>query len=338
MQPWLLPFALLGLAYGFVLQRSGFCFARAAYELFLLRTREATHGVMAALLVATLGFGAVALVVADARLLSGGHLVTLPVGIGTLLGGAFFGAGMSLAGMCAAGTVVRAGEGYTLAWAVLAGILVAAVLTPDGMRDISLLPGPAPRVSLGQWAGPASGCLVTIAILVMLWITLGRGADSHRPGGDRARWSAKLHPLLMPPMVGGVLLGVLNTAQMAAASAWTVGYPLTLVPSIASGRSPQTVAQTALPLLVLDGCMALGALLAAALGGGLRLRWPRRAIDVVTGLAGGLLMGWGISMAHGCNVGGVLSAIPSLSLGGWLFLPAMLAGAWVGTRVISRLG
>jgi len=338
MASWLLAPALFGLAYGFVLQRSGFCFARAAYELFLLPTRDAIHGVIAALLVATIGSGALSLIPTDAGLLADGHLVMLPVGIGTVIGGVVFGAGMALAGMCAAGTLVRAGEGYVLAWVVLMGILVAAALTPDSARDIVLLAGPTARNSLGRWVGRGGSYLLTIAVLVVLWVAAGRGLDSDHGTRGRARRFPKLRGLLVAPVIGGILLGLLNTAQAATLSPWTVGYPLTLVPSLASGGPSRAVVEAALPLLALDGCMALGPLVAAALGGGLRLRWPRRVGDVIASFAGGLLMGWGIGMAHGCNVGGVLSAIPSLSLGGWLFLPAMLGGAWAGTRLVSKLG
>ena len=134
------------------------------------------------------------------------------------------------------------------------------------------------------------------------------------------------------------MLGLLNTAQMAAVTPWSVGYPLALVPSLSSGGASESAVRAALPLLILDCFLVLGALASGAFAGGVRLRWPRRSREMVTALAGGVLMGCGIQTAFGCNIGGIFSAIPSLSLSGWLYLPAMLFGAWVGTKVVSRIG
>ncbi len=334
----MLVFALLGFAYGIVLQRSSFCFARAAYELFLLRTRYAVYGVMAGLLTATVGFGAVSLARSHLGIQGHGNLLTLPAGGSTLLGGVLFGIGMVISGMCAAGTLQRIGEGYAIAWAVLAGIIAGAALNPfRGLYLRELIPlrsGP----SLAQLIGPGAGFLMTIAVLAVLWIVLARsGAAPRRPAAPEP-WRARARALLTPPVVGGVLLGVLNTVQMAAVMPWTVGYPLTLVPGVLSGGPSQATVRAALPLLALDGCMVLGALVAGAVGRGLSFRWPRRRVEVINGLGGGILMGWGIQTAHGCNIGGVFSAIPSLSVSGWLYLPAILFGAWLGVKIIRRTG
>jgi len=232
--PSVLLFALLGLAYGFVLQRSGFCFARAAYELCLLGTREAVRGVLAGLLVGSVGFAVVTLARMRVGLPAETHLLLLPAGAGTLLGATLFGLGMSLAGMCGAGTLQRLGEGYVLAWITLAGMLLAAALNP--LRDSPpWLPlGGQPYLWLGRLGGPVVGSFLTIAALALLWFLTARSAsrihDPVPPGsplGKAAAW-------LGPPALGGILLGLLNTAQMAAAAPWTVHYPLALVPSVFS--------------------------------------------------------------------------------------------------------
>ncbi len=332
----MLIFALFGLAYGFVLQRSGFCFARAAYELFLLRTRDAVNGVMAGLLVATVGFGAVVLIGMHVGLWEGGRLLLLPAGVGTMLGGALFGAGMTLAGMCAAGTLVRIGEGYVVAWATLLGIIGAAFIDPSRLLGPGHVLSSGANLSLTQFVGPGPGFLITIAALAVLWIGLMRAArPSHGATASRS-WRSMARSFLMPPLLGGVLLGLLNTAQMATLMPWTVGYPLTLVPALLSGGPSGASVRAALPLLALDGCIVLGAVLAGATSGDLHLRWPRRPLQALHGLGGGLLMGWGIQTAHACNIGGVFSAIPSLSLSGWLYLAAIIFGAWLGMKIVSR--
>src|SRR5215216_3673106 len=92
-------FWLLGLAFGFVLQRSRFCFASAFRDLFLLGDARVMKGIIA-------GFA-----VLMARLLPEvrfGSLppgaTVLPLGIHTLVGGVLFGIGMVLAGGCTSGS------------------------------------------------------------------------------------------------------------------------------------------------------------------------------------------------------------------------------------------
>jgi uncharacterized membrane protein YedE/YeeE len=260
----MLAFALFGLAYGIVLQRSGFCFARATYELFLLRTREAAAGVMSGLVVTTVGFGAVTLLAARAGVEEHSLLLALPAGAGTIVGGLLFGAGMALSGMCAAGMLQRIGEGYGIAWVVLAGIITGAALNPfEPLRSGALILA-GPRLSLAQFAGPGPGFLITLIALALLSIALARARVARREGASPARWRDRLRMFLVPPVVGGILLGILNTAQMAAVVPWTVGYPLALVPASLTGGASEASVRAAFPLLALDGCIVLGACGAAA--------------------------------------------------------------------------
>lgn len=327
-------FAILGLAYGFVLQRSGFCFARAAYEVILLRTREAANGIMAGLVTATVGFGAVVLVGLSSGPRPGEHLLRLPVGPETVAGGLLFGAGMAAAGMCAATTLVRIGEGYVVAWATLAGIVCGAALAPATLFHVAHSGRPEDAVIDHRW--PALWAFAaTLLALVALWIALARTGRSPRsaPGPGRAVRSRAL----AAPAAGGIALGLINTLQMSLARPWTVGYGLALVPSLLWAAPGARFSGTAAAMLILDGAMVLGAA-TAGVGRGLRVRWPRRGRDAARAFAGGVLMGAGIKLAHACNIGGIFSGIPSLAPAAWLYLLAMLAGAWSGIRLLLRSG
>lgn len=328
-----LLFGAFGLAYGAVLQRSGFCFAHTGFELFLLRRREAINGVLAGLLTATAGFAVVSALRADAT----DHLLIIPVGVGTALGGALFGVGMTLAGMCASGTLQRIGEGYSLALLALLGIVAGAALDPFRALLPRAWQTPIPGLWLGRFVGPIGGGLLTVLLLALLWAGLNGKLTGKSSSEDEAAIGIAL-PRVPPQVIGGAVLGLLNTAQMAAAGPWTVGYPLSLVgPALARTVSWSAVAAAA-PPLVLNAGIVLGALLVCARGEGLRWRRPRRLGPAVTALAGGVLMGWGTQLAHGCTIGGAFSAIPSLSLSGWIFLPALVLGAWAGTQVVRRVG
>jgi len=321
----LLIFGLFGLVYGIVLQRSGFCFARAGFELFLLRSREACRGVLAALAAGTIGFAAVAAWRAHSGLDPQTHLLIIPFGLGTVVGGVLFGLGMALAGMCAAGTLLRIGEGYAVAWLSLLGLALGAALDP-----FRFLPEGWKTQAAGVWLGGRIGLPAATAMMLLLlaalWIATARRTQS--PGLTRG-W-------LIPPVVGGLILGLVNAVQSAYSAPWTVAYPLSLVAEATSGRLTHGAVAAALPLLVLDAGLVAGALASAASGARYRLKWPRSRQQVVTTLVGGVLMGWGVQLARGCSIGGAFSAFASLSLSAWLFLPALLGGAWVGTQVVRR--
>ena len=114
-------FWLFGLVFGFVLQRSRFCFASAFRDLFLLGDARMMKGVLAGLAMATGGF-----TVLMARLLPEvgfGSLppgaTVIPLGIHTLLGWVLFGIGMVLAGGCTSWSLYQAGKRYVGAYVEL---------------------------------------------------------------------------------------------------------------------------------------------------------------------------------------------------------------------------
>ena len=328
-----------GIAYGVVLQRSGFCFSRAVYELFLLRSRDAVNGVMAGLLVGSVGFGVVASIRGAVGADAGAHLLASPLGPNILVGGALFGLGMALAGMCAVGTLHRLGEGYLSAWVVLGGMLLGALADPSHLSLPGLTPFLPRGVSLLRWLRPEVAALVTVAVLSAAWVGVGWRQGGRGTGPeDRAGGSAGLRAprLTDSPLVGGVVLGVLNTFQMAVATPWTAGYALAALPSaVASEHSPAVLPM--LPaLLALNGGVVLGAMASAVMAREFRLRRPRRSRDIARALLGGMLMGMGIKLGFGCALGGFFSAIPSFTLGAWVYLPGFLAGAWAGVRIVMK--
>ncbi|RTL99712.1 hypothetical protein EJV44_04300 [Ancylobacter aquaticus] len=56
-----------------------------------------------------------------------------------------------------------------------------------------------------------------------------------------------------------------------------------------------------------------------------------------SGLAGGVLMGWGAMTALGCTVGVLLSGIHAGALSGWVFLVAAFAGLLIGLPLRRRI-
>ncbi len=56
--------------------------------------------------------------------------------------------------------------------------------------------------------------------------------------------------------------------------------------------------------------------------------------ELFKGIAGGLLMGVGATLAIGCTIGGFFSGWPALSAGALVFLPALVIGTFLGVRYL----
>ena len=116
---------IVGLAFGFVLQRSRFCFTAAFRDLFLLGDGRMLRGVLAGLGVATVGFAFV--MYNYVPRLAPEHFPAFagisPVGSTTLIAGLMFGFGMVIAGGCMSGNLYRIGEGYVASVVALLGML-----------------------------------------------------------------------------------------------------------------------------------------------------------------------------------------------------------------------
>ena len=83
------------------------------------------------------------------------------------------------------------------------------------------------------------------------------------------------------------------------------------------------------------GGLILASLAAALISSEFKPRRPK-ADEIVRGLAGGALMGWGAMIALGCTVGTLLSGIHAGALSGWVFLVfcflGVAAGIWTRRR------
>ena len=60
------------------------------------------------------------------------------------------------------------------------------------------------------------------------------------------------------------------------------------------------------------------------------------ARDVVRGLVGGVLLGWGAMVSLGCTVGVLLSGIFAGALSGWVFAIFCFLGVWLSSLMARR--
>lgn len=79
----------------------------------------------------------------------------------------------------------------------------------------------------------------------------------------------------------------------------------------------------------------LGAMIAKALEGKWRLRWPANRMIFFLSVVGGLMLGFGARLALGCNVGNFVATIQSLVFSGLIFFLGMAVGTFISTRLIE---
>nr|WP_204701311.1 YeeE/YedE thiosulfate transporter family protein [Halanaerobacter jeridensis] len=115
---------LLGLALGFILQRSRICFTAAIRDPLLFGMTELSRGLILSLMISSLGFAALQYY----RLSQGLSLIGrfVPLGWHIPIGAFIFGLGAAISGGCASGTLMRIGEGFQMQLIVLIGFVLGS--------------------------------------------------------------------------------------------------------------------------------------------------------------------------------------------------------------------
>ncbi|TDX48349.1 YeeE/YedE thiosulfate transporter family protein [Orenia marismortui] len=82
--------------------------------------------------------------------------------------------------------------------------------------------------------------------------------------------------------------------------------------------------------------IVFGALIAILLAKQFKFKRVKNKKQVLIVLIGGWLMGYGARVAVGCNIGGLYSSISSLGLNGWLYLPFVMLGVFLGSKILMK--
>jgi hypothetical protein len=309
-----LPALAAGLATGAVMVRGGLCFNRALRTAVFERRPALLQAFGVAVAVQLLLLPVLVALDVDpvVRNADAGGLPLLPVA--QVVGGLAFGAGMALAGGCVTGMLWKAGSGSVALALAIAGFAAGELLIRGAGSGVIETLDDAARPgerSLADVVGVGYEPAALLAGVLVLALLLGGG----RRGAAR-----------------GVALGAVATAAWLAADWAGYGYGLGFV-GAAEGTRAALADGGGLPFQLF---LAVGVLAGAALAGPRRLRRPDAA-RATRAVAGGLLMGAGGSIAHGCNIGHGLTGVPLLSLGSLLATAAMAAGALLTWRlVVSR--
>ncbi len=325
---------LVGLAFGIIVQRQRFCLVAAVGNLAVMGDWRHLHAFLAAFAVAIAGtqwLEAGGWVAVSDSAYRGARFDWLGVGFGGLI----FGFGATLAGGCAARTLVRSAEGNLGGWMALLSFALAAYLAQFGFLSparVALSNATAIMLSSGDNSiamlsdvSPAVAGILAAIVCVVLLVVLGRGAhDRHL-------------------IASGGAIGALVVA------AWWITGNLArdefnpVPPSALNISGP--LARMAHYLLTGDGAPGFGipfvlgtvagAAASAFVRGAFHWRWPPvRSIPYL--LIGGMLMGIGAITAGGCNIGQALSGVSTLSLGSLVAAGAMFSGTLLGVKWLER--
>ena len=307
---------IVGLAFGYALQRGRFCTNTGFRDILLSGDSTLFRAWALAVLVQLVG---VTLLHAMGAL----PITVPPLWLGAnVVGGLAFGVGMVLAGGCSSGTCYRVGEGLAGSLLALIAFGLGVVVTDHGIllpleRGLRAATVSDTRIgaTLPEFLHLPTWVLVPpLALVTGAWLWRS-GVTRYRSGG----W---------PWQVSGTALGLVGVAGWLSSAATGRDFGLSMTGPLRTWFASLLGTPSALDWgsLLIAGLLA-GSFLSALIHGELRWRVPKGQ-RLLQSLVGGALMGVGAQVAGGCTIGHSLTGLSVLSLGSIVTTIFILFGAW----------
>ena len=335
---------LLGLAAGWLIERTHFCTMGAISDAYLFgswrRLRAWGLAIATAVLLTQLSAATGLVPLAESF-----YLAPRIEPLGLFVGGLLFGLGMVMAGGCASRNLVRLGAGSLKALVVVLVLGLAAYATVGGilvvpaeaLRQAVVWPLDQPTQSLGDFVarsgmvgGGTADLILALAIAAALGTFALKDRVFRRSRADLALGFGLGTLVALGFLVTGWLvadpfepLAVVSLSYVAPTSRallWTM---------TGNGLWPGFGAALALGTVI-------GAALSAGLGGRMRLETFSARDDMIRHVVGALLMGFGGMLALGCTVGQGMSGLATLALGSFIAMAGIVAGALLALRRLER--
>lgn len=329
---WLMGGGLfLGLVFGAVVQKSGFCMSAVVSNLVLMRDFRQFHAFVAAIAIAVTGTQILSFT-GFVDIEESVYLVSRMNWSGAVLGGLIFGFGTILAGGCIGKTVVRVGEGNISAIIVLLVAATIAAIIMYGplesyrvwLYQTTVFEIPAEVASIPGLLNLHAGIFTALFAALCLAVILFTGKNGRSP----------------VLLVAGVILGLLIVAGW-----WVTGYmsqdvfslhrpaSLTFAGPLANSSymlaTGSVLGEGALFGLALLGGVLLGSFLMAMITG--NFRWVKPDLNHLSHImVGGLFMGVGAILAGGCNIGNGLTGLSVLSVCSLMAVVSIFCGMCLG--------
>ena len=342
----------LGALFGLIAQRTHFCTMGAVADVVNIGDWSRMRMWALAIGTAMLGFNAM---VAMGWVKASSTVYAAPgwLWLSDMVGGTMFGFGMVLASGCGSKTLVRMGAGNLKSMAVFCVLGLSAFATLKGITAVLRVN----TVDKVVWTLPTGQDLPSLAAAAF-----GGTAATHAGwlgaliGGGLLLWAlARREGRSAEALLGGIGIGALVVAGW-----WVSGrmghlaeHPQTLEEVFLTTNSQRMesfsfVAPYAYLIdyfilfsdkskaLTLGVVITLGVVagsgLMALMAGSFRWEGFRGVEDTANHLVGGVLMGVGGVVAVGCTVGQGLSGVSTLSLGSFLAVASIIAGAVLALR------
>lgn len=321
---------IVGVLLGFVMQRTRFCLAGGFRDMYVQKSNKMFYALLVAITVQSIGlliltsFGAIKV-----------PTHTFPV-VGTIVGSFIFGIGIVLAGGCATGTWYRAGEGLIGSWVALILYAVTSAITKTGVllplmnvinRPTNVNASVSHSTGIPNWVLVLILTVITITLVVRTLrkpkVMVPKLKQKHT-GIRHYLFERRYHPF-----VAGIAVGLIALLAwpMSESTGRPYGLGITtpsanLINYLVSGNSKFIDWGV---LLVLG--IFVGSYIAAR--GSKEFKWRLPDKKTIRNSAfGGILMGFGASVAGGCSIGNGLVETATMSWQGWIGLGSMIIGVW----------
>ncbi len=168
---WAPYWMVIGLGFGYVMQRSRFCFTAAYRDPMLTGETKLTKAVIVAFACCTIFFFGYHVSKYGFDLAAAESLPGNPINLNLFIGAFIFGIGAVLAGGCASGTFVRMGEGYIQNYLAFVGFAIGGMLgTPLVAATKGTVFAAGPKVYLPAIFGYIPALAIQLVALLGLWI------------------------------------------------------------------------------------------------------------------------------------------------------------------------
>lgn len=343
---------LFGAALGVALECGRFCFFCIFRESIEERKTRALLSIVTALAVGAVGYSVVFGLYLPTP--SGEGFPPLahisPISVPLIAGAVAFGLGMVLSGACISGHLYRLGEGWLRSVPALIGSLIGFGLGFITWNSLYLgMISESPVWWLPRSLGYGGSLAVTLAVLgVLAWLILKmdrHGPEHREPArgfvdaifGKRWTWFAS------GSVVGAIgVLAYLRVSPLGVTSQLgTVSRTFLdgqgLLPEVLHGIDVMKgCVGTVSSAITNNGWLVIGLVAAsfasAVAGGRFKVVVPS-VRGSATGLAGGVLLGWGAMTSLGCTVGVLLSGTQSFALSGVVFGAVVYATVIGGVKL-----
>jgi len=338
---------VVGIIFGFVLQRGRFCMNSAFRDIILMKEYTLLKAVALAIVVQMIGFHLLATL---------GYIELYPKTFywgAMIFGGFIFGIGMVLAAGCASGTTYRVGEGMMGSFVALLGLMIGGLITSGGaLKDLKSYlqpsegalkaittdnPGPYlgnANLTLANVFGLDPWIFVVIIAIIILAVLIWKRGGSEETKTEGTAYE-KIFKRGWNWWVTGIAIGIIGIIAFIAYKKYALGISGGWFGFLEALITPDHDKLNWFTFLVIG--VVIGAAVAAVIAGEFKLRAPN-ARRLLQQFIGGLIMGIGAVIGTACNIGHILSGVPQLALSSILGGIFIVLGCWVAAYIMFMRG